>query len=374
MGMSGKTLPLYARAWRDSATVKLWQGCLGVGTFVGYYSYLHQFLRQIGKGPDEAIAWAKNPANLDAVLDAINLFVTAIQRRYATKQLANAAVRSFFMHNRVALPRDPSLIIRASAPPVERQLTIPHVKELAGVAVQPWRSMILMKWGSLADNQGLVDISNNHAATLVEALEEKTDICKLTMPGRKKRRNLQSFYTFAHPEALSSLREYFERQRGWPNPGDPVWVYETRLHRSKSVKTRGFGQAWLRLLKHVKLIPNAMTHDPGTRYGFGAHNTRDLVISELCTVPGFNIMCADFWAGHEIDPLKYKEFYKTKPWYVEKQYRLAMPYLNMTSSDARHEEKDYGTIKRLEETVQMLSATVMRLERETQTKVVDTMG
>jgi hypothetical protein len=35
-------------------------------------------------------------------------------------------------------------------------------------------------------------------------------------------------------------------------------------------------------------------------------------------------MCADFWAGHEIDPLKYKEFYKTKPQYVDEQYRISL--------------------------------------------------
>jgi hypothetical protein len=42
-------------------------------------------------------------------------------------------------------------------------------------------------------------------------------------------------------------------------------------------------------------------------------------------------MCADFMAGHEIDPLKYKEFWKIKPQYVDAQYRLAMPHLNLLS-------------------------------------------
>ena len=325
---------MYARPWREAVTVQVWRGRLGAGTFSGYFSHLHPFLHQVGKTPDEAVSWAKDPANEDAVLDALNKFVSAIRRRYATKQLANAAIRSFFMHNRAALPRDPSLIIRASEPPVERQLTIPQIRELVGLAVQPWRSMILMKWGALADNQGLIDISTRHAETLVNALESKVDICKLTMPGRKRQRNLRVFYTFTHPEALACLREYFDRERGWPKRGEPVWVYESKLHKGKPVKTRGFEEAWLRLLKHAKLIPTERSHDPGNRYGFGVHNTRDLAISELCTVPGFNVMCADFWAGHEIDPLKYKEFYKTKPHYVEEQYRLAVPYLNILTQAA----------------------------------------
>ena len=327
--MTGRRLPAYARVWLEDPAVKVWRGRLGAGTFSGYYSFLHPYLHGIGKSPSEAVVWGKDPANEDAVLDSIGAFVTPIQRRHATKQLANASVRSFYMHNRVHLSRDMTLIIRGTQPPVERQLTIPQIRELIGLAVQPWRSMLLMKWGALTDNQGLIDISNRHAETLVKALQAKADICKLSMPGRKQHRNEQPFYTYAHPEALASLREYFDRERGWPKPHEPVWVYGTEVQRGKPVTTRGFEEAWRRLLRRAKLIPAAQSDDPGQRYGFGVHNTRDLAISELCTVPGFNIMCADFMAGHEIDPLKYKEFWKTKPQYVDEQYRLAMPHLNL---------------------------------------------
>jgi hypothetical protein len=49
-------------------------------------------------------------------------------------------------------------------------------------------------------------------------------------------------------------------------------------------------------------------------------------------------MVADFIAGHEIDPLRYKEFYKTKPQCVEEQYRLAAPYLNILSISTAEQE------------------------------------
>jgi hypothetical protein len=357
--LTGPSLPLYARLWRDEdRSIQVWRGHLNPETFAGYFSYLHPFLRAIGKGPDELVAWARDPANVNAVLDAINNHVSGIQRRFDTKRLTNASVRSFLMHNRVMLPRDPTLIIRGSSPPVERQLTIPQIRELAGLAVQPWRSMILMKWGSLSDNRGLIDISENHAEILTKALQANADICKLTMPGRKKRRNVEGFYTFAHPEALASLREYFDRERGWPKKGEPVWVYGMTRSRGRPVTTRGFEEAWLRLLKRAKLIPSGRTHDPGTRYGFNVHNTRDLAISELCTVPGFNVMVADFIAGHEIDPLRYKEFYKTKPQYVEEQYRLAAPYLSIVGAPpgSQETEEQKRTITRLEERLAKLEA------------------
>ena len=347
-----------ARQWRDSEkSIAKWRAGVDPRTFAGYYSQFYPFLQRLGMPPDEFVVWAKNPENEDAVLDAIKTHVLAIRRRHATMQLAHASIRSFLIHNRVTLPRDATLNIRARLPPVERQLTIPQIRELVGLAVQPWRSMILMKWGSLSDNQGLIDISQNHGGTLVKALQEKADICKLSMPGRKKKRNLQGFYTFAHPEALASLREYFDRIRGWPKPKDPVWVYDSKLHKGKAVKVRGFEEAWLRLLRHAKYIPDERTHDPGNRYGFGVHNTRDLAISELCTVPGFNVMCADFMAGHDIDPLKYKEFYKTKPQYLEDQYRLAVPNLNLLSgatADPKETAELRDKVAELEVAVKML--------------------
>jgi hypothetical protein len=332
-------------------------------TFAGYYSQFYPFLQQLGMPPDEFVVWAKNSANEDAALDAIKAYVLAIRRRHATIQLAHASIRSFLIHNRVTLPRDATLNIRAALPPVERALTIPDIRRLIGLAVEPYHSMILMKWGAIADTQGLIDISQNHAATLVKALHEKADICKLTMPGRKKKRNAEGFYTYAHPEALASLREYFDRERGWPKKGEPVWVYGTKLHKGKAVKTRGFEEAWLRLLKDAKLIPEERTNDPGNRYGYGIHNTRDLAISELATVPGFNYLCAKFWAGHEIDPLKYNEFYKTKPAYVDEQYRLAVAHLALLNPIVA--QGDQEAIKKLEETIQRLSESVARLEQNT---------
>lgn len=334
-------------------------------TFAGYYSQLHPFLRSVDKSPDEAVAWAKDPANEDEVLNAIKAHVLALPRRYATKQLANASIRSFFLHNRVTLPPDKTLNIRSTIPPVERQLTIEHVRELVGLAVQPWRSMILVKWQSLADTQGLIDISNRHAGTIVEALRENADICKLTIPGRKRKRNAQGFYTFIGTEALASLREYFDRERGWPKPYDAVWVYSTRKMHGKPVTTRGFEEAWLRLLKRAKLIPMQRTHDPGTRYGFNVHNTRDLTISLLNTVDGLNPLSIQFWAGHEIDPLRYNQFYKVKPRYVEEQYRLAAPYLNILThppTSVAEEERALELVKAAKDEIEKLKTAVKMLQ------------
>lgn len=158
------------------------------------------------------------------------------------------------MHNRVMLPQDPSFIIRGDEPPVERKLTIENLREIIGLAVQPWRSAILVKWQALLDNEGLIHISNNHADTIVKALRSNAGTVKLSLPGRKRKRNERAFYTFIGKDALTSLRGYFDRDRGWSKADEPIWLYS---YNRQPVTLGGFEEAWLRLLRRAILpIPS----------------------------------------------------------------------------------------------------------------------
>jgi len=353
---------LVARDWlADSVSLGRWRQRLRPRSFRVYYSWLHRFLMYAGMTPEEAVSWAaraRKAGDESLILDRIQEFVlTQTRGRFKTKQLAYCSIRSFLMHNRVLLPQDPSFIIRGDEPPVERKLTIENLEEIVGLAAQPWRSAILVKWQALLDSEGLIYVSNNHAETIVKALRGNAESLKLTLPGRKRRRNERAFYTFIGHDALASLREYFERERGWPGPGEPVWVYS---YNRKPIRTGGFEAAWLRLLRRARLIPRQPSKKHTTRYGYNAHNTRDLAISLLETVPGLNPNCAQFWAGHEIDPLGYNQFYNVKPEYVEEQYRLALPYLNIISGAKNPEqsrkeiEEMRGELKELKFAIRML--------------------
>lgn len=123
------------------------EGRLSGRTFKNYYSFLHRFLRATGYGPDEVLVWARGCASEGyvPVLDAIQKFVTARRElRHKSQQFTNAAIRSFFLHNRINLPSDPTLRILSDTAPVERQLSMESLHELIGLAPQPWRSMILV--------------------------------------------------------------------------------------------------------------------------------------------------------------------------------------------------------------------------------------
>jgi hypothetical protein len=331
--------------------VRRWRERVAASTFPTYFGYLYRFLHSVGKDPETVILWARETPDKFQVLDEIQDFIRKMEgRRYKTKESGYAALRSYFLHNRIMLPQDRSFRIRADLPPVERKLTIENLRELIGLSTQPFRSMILTKWMGLLDNEMLIYVSNNRSAELVNAIRENQHVLKLELPGRKRSKNVRNFYTFIGQDALTSLKEYFERERGYPEPGDPIWVYRQT---KKLVNKVGFVHAWLRLLRRAHLIPREIGGRT-SRYGYNAHNTRDLAISLLNTVPGLNPKCIEFWAGHDIDPLGYNQFYSVKPDYVQQQYLLAEPYLNLLTQPAIHDESLQQKVEELEFAVRML--------------------
>lgn len=205
-----------------------------------------------------------------------------------------------------------------------------------------------MKWHGLLDNEGLVYFSNNHGPRVVEALKANADICRLPMPGRKKLKNVVGWDTFIGSEPLAALREYFENQRGWPNPGEPIFVYTTKGYEGKPVRIRTFQEAWMRLARRAKLpgIPSERGKDSSARYGYNVHNTRDLAISHLTEVPNLKDVVVEWWAGHEIDPLQYRDL-SLKPEFVEAQYHLAAPYLNILTGKQEPEIMEDKMIQQL---------------------------
>jgi len=185
-------------------------------SFVTYYTYLHRFLRHIGKDPVEVLAWAENVEKPYEVLDEIQNFVVHELKgfRYKSKVFAYTAVRSFFMHNRVDLPVDRSFKIRGDAPPVERKLSLDDLRSLIGLATQPMRSMILVKWMGLMDNSALVHFCSNYAEKLTAHMKANPNDDKplrVDIPRRKGNRNVRQFYCFIGHDALTSLREYFNK-------------------------------------------------------------------------------------------------------------------------------------------------------------------
>jgi len=76
-------------------------------------------------------AEAEDPYEL---LDLLQEFVSGLDRGAKSKQLVYAAVKSFFMHNRCALPDDRGFRIRGTKPPVVPRLSLNDVSNLVRAA------------------------------------------------------------------------------------------------------------------------------------------------------------------------------------------------------------------------------------------------
>lgn len=266
-------------------------------------------------------------------LDLLQQYVNSLILRKSSKRKAYSVIRSFFVHNRCGLPTDPSFHIRGDRPPVQAKLSATDIYEVLLAAEPRYRSMTLFKWQSFQDNARLIYISTHCAEQVVDQIKSNRHPLRVDLPGRKSNTNDAEgcFYSFIGTDATTQLRDYFENERGWPQPGEPIWLNENR----KPVTKAGFEATWMRLLRRAGKIP-IMKGPAGSRYGYNLHEMRDEATTRLHTHAknkGFDMDCVKLWCGQvgEIDPLKYDKFYRDEG-YVRQQYLLAEPYLNILSN------------------------------------------
>jgi hypothetical protein len=226
------------------------------------------------------------------------------------------------------------------------------------------RSIILVKWMGMLDTDRLVWVSRNLAQEIVTQMKEGEHLTMAQMKEGKhlvrleipqgRHGNDRGYYTFIGKDATDALKEYFEKERGWPKPKESVWLERY----GKPLSKAAFNYLWLNLLRRVGLIER-QEGQAGARYGFYAHDTRDQAKSLLHTqakAEGFDMDCCEFWLGHVVDPLGYDKFHLDKE-YVRKQYVIAEKYLNIISRsavDAEHHRQEQETIQRMEKEMEKM--------------------
>ena len=272
------------------------------------------------------------------VLDLLQQYVNQLVLRKSSKRKAYSVVRSFFVHNRCALPPDPSFRVRGDKTPVRPKLSITDIREIILSAELRYRSMILCKWQGFLDNERLIQVSDKCSEQIVSQIKADKNPIKIDLPGRKGNKNDSegAFFTFNGHDAITTLRSYFEDELGWPISGEPVWLNENHDRITKS----GFEATWMRLLRRTGKISRTKG-PPESRYGYNLHEMRDTATTLLHTHAkdqGFDMDCAKFWCGQvgEIDPLRYDKFY-TDAEFVRKQYLIAEPFCSseFSSLDCR---------------------------------------
>ena len=221
-------------------------------------------------------------------------------------------------------------------------------------------------------------INTHHARKIFDAVRKHEDLIRLPMPGRKHQKNKKPYYTFIGGDAIDCLRTYF-RSQGWIRDsvlfrnahGHPMKrhnlqnylkrkAFETGLIKRKTPNCLKCGRETVRKVfspydsgvrqtqicyvcvncqkkNFTKEYDRDSSDFGGIRYRIRWHELRDLFKTEMhraSVYAGVDRGVADFFMGHEIDPLKYDKIMRDRK-FAEEQYRKALPFLNILSEDPR---------------------------------------
>jgi hypothetical protein len=281
---------------------------------------------------------ASRNGNEYEILDALQAYIRQKPGTHSSLHVTYSAVRSFFLHNRAPLPRDP-FRIKATRPPVRALLSISDLRTLINAADLGMKAFYLTLLQSAMDQERFQYFNIHFAKALADHLKEKgvNEPFMIELPGRKQSLDKTPFYTFIGRDALEAWKEYFDRIRGWPKEGEPLmWG-----RRGRPLSKSAILQKHIRLLEKLKYVKRG-GGDTSRRYGYNLHEIRDIFRSLLHTKAkkdGFDEACAEFWMGHEVDPNNYDKFYMDKE-YVLKHYRIAEKYLNIISGPRSAEDAE----------------------------------
>ena len=318
MSVSGQRLVRRVASRVPSDPVEFWLLRLDLDSRKVCRSHFNRWMRWLHRQPGwehvtgrDLIVRQLEAEDAYVLVDLLQAYVGSLVLRKSSKEKAYSVIRSYFRHNRCALPEDPSFRIKGDRPPVEAKLTVQDVVEAAHTATIRYRSIILFKWQSLLDNARIIYANQHCSDQIVKQMQSGVHPVRIDLPGRKEYENDTAgrFCTFIGKDALDALTNYFEQERGWPKPGEPLWME----HNGTPLEKATLESTWLRIFRHLGKI-SKRKGPLGTRYGLNLHEMRDVATSYLhvnAKADGLDMDCVKLWCGQvgEIDPLRYDKFY-----------------------------------------------------------------
>jgi len=279
-----------------------------------------------------------------AVTDLVQNYIRRIQGRRGYKVVQYSTVKSWFRFHRRKLPddydKDFVRSLKSDRPSVSTKLTTDVLRDaLTKVRNDPRRrSMILVQFQSFSGVKELMLVNRHYGFLIAERIKAGEAPIELEMKWQRKT-HTKAWFTFIGKAAVEALKEYFERERAWPKPGEPIW-YSNRGKRDP-LTVEAYCQMWARLMASLGYRPplprKASGGGPWNRYGVGAHNMRDLAISQSQAAIGktlrpqgtcFNPESAEYFSGHDIDELHYRQLHDLNPNYRREQYRIVERYID----------------------------------------------
>jgi len=321
--------------------------------------------------PSKLIDWQVNAKGRQAyvIKGLAQRWIDGHGWRFGTKQTYLSQISSFWLHNHAPWPDDPSFHFSSDTPPVDGRLDFEAFRRILLNCDKKYRAVFLMQAHMLAGEGDLVYVNVTHWKLVLEALTKNVGVFKIPLPGRKANRNKKTFYMLLSTKSDwgEAMRDYLKSISTAPvgvlfrnNEGNPLSTYNIRhyFHRraieagvikefsppcrkcgGETVKFRGYkpeeGRTGYRCKEKpcgdVSWASEFSERFSHVRYGVNPHEIRDLMRSRW-RGSGAKTVVAEFMMQHNIDANDYDKM-KYTPDYAVKEYRLALPWLNVLSED-----------------------------------------
>lgn len=389
----GKVNNSASKAVTDES-VRLWLGRVAPKTAEGYRERFIKFMawlkEQAGPlsemSPDDLIEYQRNTDNDSRydILDKVQEWVSAMHHlRLNSKKASYAAVRSFFLHNRIELPRDKSFRIRSDVPAVQGTLSLEEVRKVILASNECYQAVFTAMFQGALDRSGFDYWNRTGWESLKEQLREEADVVKIDLPGRKKEKNRRPFYTFIGGDAIKAIRKYLEKRPNeksfseWERNREERCREDGVEYRPRTLKadfifytkdmepvsSNSIRLYWLRKTKRLGLV-QATPGGPGTRYGKNPHEMRDLWRTQFMMSRRAPEV-AEFLMGHVVDPNRYVKVHRNEAWALQ-EYREALPWLQLMSSSMPYGQVDQIAIDKLTQDNRELASEIESLHKQLQ--------
>jgi hypothetical protein len=195
----------------------------GVNRLRIFLAYLEENEPRLrGMTPDDLVAFQREAPNSERyiILDALQRWVNSKSNlRAQSKSGYYTSIRSFFMHSRSELPKDPSFKIRSEIPPVRSQLDVDTVKNVILASKPRYQAIFTVMVQSGMDQASFMHWNlTGLDSTLKQLREHPEGPLRIEIPGRKGSKNLENFYTFVGPDGCRLMNMYLKQRGNKPDP------------------------------------------------------------------------------------------------------------------------------------------------------------
>jgi len=276
---------------------------------------------------------------------------------YNTLRTYETTIRSFFMHNRAELTKDPTARIKPTRYSQISMFTIEEIRSIHSRASPMIRAVLLCQIMGGMGFEEILHWSKTGYDDLIEQLENNEPLIRIELPGRKKMKGIKPYYTFLGRDAKKALKEYLKDREQYVSKENSGYIFLTT--RKNPLTYSSFYQTWMRVLRKLKLIPE---RQKGTyhRYGKNPHELRDFYRTRWEKSPATKSV-GEYFMGHLIDSLGYnKAFLDLR--YMKQEYSKA----ELIRKQNEHNERIENLTNALEtsmQTITMLQKQLMTISQ-----------